>query len=64
MSITLNRVEKKKKNVVACTYAGKSRIITRGAHPIGKKDIDDIDNDKKRAYPPYKFEIDMIKNKK
>ena len=26
--------------------------------------IDDIDNDKKRAYPPYKFEIDMIKNKK
>ena len=25
--------------------------------------IDDIDNDKKRAYPPYKFEIDMIKNK-
>ena len=42
MSITLNRVVDIRKNVVACTYAGKSRIITRGAHPIGKKDIDDI----------------------
>lgn len=26
--------------------------------------VDDIDNDKKRAYPPYKFEIDLIRNKK
>ena len=26
--------------------------------------VDDIDNNKKREYPPYKFEIDMIRDKK
>lgn len=26
--------------------------------------VDDVDNDKKRAYPPYLFEIDMIRKKK
>ena len=26
-------------------------------------DLSDIESDKKRVYPPYKFEIEMIKNK-